>query len=216
MKNTTLFVLFLVAFSCEKQKLARQYTYEATFIDPINEKPIKGEFFSFYAVEGKGFPKIVQILNKNGSNYYSDINGKITVTFDPVPYAVYYKAESSSSDNHKYYITNPTLIPSQFLPTRKVTHFAKPERTANLRIKYKNVNPVDEKDEFSIQSSRGLFLGTGSLLTGQKVEGERVFEVYGSRELEFDIRVTKGGVEKRYKDKIFIEPWVTNEYVFNY
>src|ERR1035437_4131737 len=210
--------LFLIT-SCSKEA-TDSFKIEGLVRDEITLKPIPGVEIFASAVSGVGFGR-----NENVGQAITDADG-----YYKLKLKVFKGAErldlyvNGGSVKEGYNEIQQSLYP----PASTVVDF-KLSPTAILKIKFKNISPVSDKDFFYFGSDETAGKGLirkeicGTVMPsdaytwkGKDVCGIQTIEKLAERFTRIYWAVTKNNIITNYRDSVYVNRGVINEFSLNY
>ncbi|WP_242917563.1 Ig-like domain-containing protein [Pontibacter liquoris] len=221
----------LIFSSCVREDVD-VFTIEGYITDEISHQPIAGVPITFIAIKS---PSGMGILN--GGN--SETAGQATTNEKG-----YYKAklkvikeanglEMQINEDHLregyMYITHPIPISDLRKGSNSTfSHTLSP--TAILKIKFVNISPVSDLDEFQLlwstpgwakgiidkQSCGTVKESEVNKWIGKDVCGVYTIDVVAGYKKDIDWMVTKNNIERRFSDSVYVKLGEINEFQINY
>ncbi|MGI8634563.1 MAG: hypothetical protein ACR2KZ_04085, partial [Segetibacter sp.] len=224
-----LFSLTFFSSSCEKG--IEMMTIEGFIKDRASLEPIAGIEIFVVAQEAPLRMGIFGGRNENVGQGTTDSKGYYKIMLTVFKEAANLELFINGANLKEGYVSiqpNISLSSLNRSGTNSLNYTLSP--TAQFKIKYKNKNPIDDKDffYFSYQPNGGtkgvltdencgtVIQSEAGIWTGKDVCGAKTFEAIAEKNIFINWTVKKNNVTRYYSDSIYVKRGVINEFHLNY
>ncbi len=231
----TLFLLIVVFISCSKEP-TETITIEGTVQDEVSQQPLSNIYIIIDGIKSatSGFGGIIgNGERKNVGNVTTDVNGHFTVKLKVF----------KGADRLNFYL-NPEHINKGCTENQEDLYLSnitsngnfvnfKLSPTSQLKVSFKNANPVSDADFFYF--TYAVFFGKGGAAgiikeencgtikhdeaitwTGKDVCGIFTIETLAERYTHISWLVKKNGITKQYYDSVYVKRAAVSQFSINY